>query len=1130
MAGSPLLGIAAARNVQHNLAAFGECSAYNIRHTVRNIDIRKIATLVEQSGIDLAYPLRQNRLLESGALGENVCAGRRHTIGQFDLLQGRALKECLVADGFQHTAFLKYHALHIHRLVEGVLAEARNIFGDLDLCDPCPLTVPGSAGSGRDRIHIAAAAEFQQSVRVQLPGDILTTGSAVEHLSASRSIVDIVADRPLLGIAAARNVQHNLGAPIERRVSDFRHIIGDVNRSQARAVFKYSGGQEARAAGQGRLCQPCTIGENIRSHRCDTVGDHDLGQGVILQERLLTDRFQLAVRFKFNRFQIAGTGKCIVGQRSDAASNVQRFDRSTKRIPRHGIAAGRGIHRAGAAELQLSVCIQNKPYIVTALTGKPHICSCGIHKLSLREHTGLVTDRVLAFKAQAIFIEEVLLGIDTDIPRLILSSDEIHCAVAFAVRCPARIHTINSIFGIAACAALQCTVFTIIHIGMLIIRTTGLFLCIAVQKGIALSAVIALYRDLIFVSLNGQVHGLVIIHYGIKMEIRIIGDIVCLLAGRTADNVYNAVLLIDLTATERLGAGIGMVVTGEHEINTCRLHCRRDHVVDLSVAAGGVGVIRRLMDRQHLPGRIRLFCILLQPFQRCRQLLTVGGIVDHRNIYIAVNHGIMSAITAGGQIIDQRGTHCGCVTCKFVVAQNVDHICLAKGFRTKQPHDTHPIGIAGCVIHGVARLDREIVALILELCNDPLHIRNIFRLNIAENEKLCRTARRFRLEGIFCGPDRAVANSIDIGLPTVEPGYNGAVQSGHGIAALAEGHTFACGIDRGPCIAALDLILEHLGRCAGVCKPGNTVFQAAIAGSMAHQAVRRKGSIPAGVIAGNNISEGKQTVGILGINRIVSGRCAESIRNQHTLGICGADQSTVLQVNTDVLQRIDVTGNLNGALLAYQDRIGRDRVHTVNGKLHGFLGVCILQIANDILAGIQRIAEGIPFFQIGRNIYRNGRNRFTGILGRLGYGQLNHAGQLIILIGSLVSICKFDLIIRKILVKLDSQAIRGGRCRVGVLELQRDLAAQHSRGLHRCKRHSRHPAQIVLTLHKEASGLFQLVTGLILCVNSNGMPSVCQGNAIDRVSSGLIRGGVVVIIVNYIDTVDVYTSGVGIDT
>ncbi len=884
-----------------------------------------------------------------------------------------------------------------------------------------------------------------------------------------------------------------------------------------------------RAAGQNCVCQTCAAGEEIRSHGCYAVGDHDFGQGIVFQEYLLTDRFQTAVFFKLNRFQIAGARKRVIGQSGNSISDVQGFDCGAHGIPRHGIAACRKIHRSGTAELQESVGVQHEPHVAAALTGKTHLGSRGIHKLSAGEHTGLVADRVFALEAKAIFIEEVRSGINADVSRLISAADEIHRAIAFAVCGPAGVEAIDSIIGIAADAAMQDAVFRVIHISVFVVRAAGLFLCIAVQKRIAPAAVVAGHRDLSAVSRDRQIYRFIIIGHNIKMEIGIVGNTVCLLTGRTADNVYDAVLFIDLTAEERLGTGIGMVVAGEHEVNTRRLCRRRNQIVDLGVAARYVRVIRRLMNRQYLPGNVCRRRVCLQPFQRCCQLLTVGGVVDHRDIDITVNDGIMSAISDGGQIVDHCGIPCVCIACKLVVAQNVDHICLSKRSCTKQLRNAHPIRIAGRIVNSVAGLDREIIAMVLELGNDSLHICKILRLNIAKDKESGRTVFRLCLECIFRRPDSAVADSVNVSFPAVKSGNHGAVDADHCIAALAEGHSFALRVHRGPDFAALELILEHLRSCAGIGKPGNAVFDAAVCGSMAHQPVGSEGRISGSVIAGNNIGEGEQAVRILRINRIVAGGCAEPIRNQYALLIGGADQSAVLQINADVLERLDIAGNLNPAVLAHQNRVCIKRIHAVNGKLHRFLRVCILRFANDILAGIQRIAEGIPALERGRNSDGDCQNRFSGRFRCLRCIDLDHAGQLVIPIGALVSVCKFDLIVGEILVELDRKTVGGGGSRGGVLKLQRNIAAQHCGGFHGRKRYCRNFAQIVVALHKEAAGLLQLVAGSILCVNGNGMPAVRQGNAVDRISSGVIRCGVVVIVVNYVYAVDVYAGGIGID-
>ena len=121
----------------------------------------------------------------------------------------------------QDTALLEYDALHIHRLVEGVPADARNILGDPDLSDPCPFAVPRSAGGGGNVIHVAAAAEDELSIGIKLPNDVLAAASAVEHLCIAHSILHVVVNGPFLRVAVRCNTQHDVGASIEGCVGNF---------------------------------------------------------------------------------------------------------------------------------------------------------------------------------------------------------------------------------------------------------------------------------------------------------------------------------------------------------------------------------------------------------------------------------------------------------------------------------------------------------------------------------------------------------------------------------------------------------------------------------------------------------------------------------------------------------------------------------------------------------------------------------------------------------------------------------------------------------------------------------------------------------------------------------------------
>ena len=151
-------------------------------------------------------------------------------------------------------------------------------------------------------------------------------------------------------------------------------------------------------------------------------------------------------------------------------------------------------------------------------------------------------------------------------------------------------------------------------------------------------------------------------------------------------------------------------MAGEHHVDAGRLRRRRDIRRHGGVAAGGVGVVGGLVDREDLPGGVALLGILHQPLRRRLHVAGIAAVVDDGHIDIAIGGGPAAARAVGGQ-----GEHAACdvgvaIALKLVVAQNMDHVGAAQLLGIQQPDHSVQLGKLCGLIHGVAGLDAEVIA------------------------------------------------------------------------------------------------------------------------------------------------------------------------------------------------------------------------------------------------------------------------------------------------------------------------------------------------------------------------------------------------------------------------------------
>ena len=157
--------------------------------------------------------------------------------------------------------------------------------------------------------------------------------------------------------------------------------------------------------------------------------------------------------------------------------------------------------------------------------------------------------------------------------------------------------------------------------------------------------------------LHGQVQRVVLLGHLGKVEVRIIDGLVLGAAGlftQVAADVVQHALAVGggqtavlsglghrLAILQHHGAGIAVVVAGEHHVDPGGLGGCGNITVKGLAAAVGIGIVCGLVNGQHLPGAAGLGRILDQPLAG---VLQVGGKVDDRHIHIAVLHGVIQLV------------------------------------------------------------------------------------------------------------------------------------------------------------------------------------------------------------------------------------------------------------------------------------------------------------------------------------------------------------------------------------------------------------------------------------------------------------------------------------------------------
>ncbi len=347
----------------------------------------------------------------------------------------------------------------------------------------------------------------------------------------------------------------------------------------------------------------------------------------------------------------------------------------------------------------------------------------------------------------------------------------------------------------------------------------------------------AVGRDgqLVLVRLDGQEQRAVLLRDKREVERRVVHGCVVQVAALLAQvsaNVVHCAALGNLSRGHSLGTGVCMVMSGEHDIDSCGIDRCGNNVIEACASAVLVGVIGRLMDGQELPCGVACLRIRNQPLQ-C--LVPVGVVVDNRDIHIAVLHRVVAALPHVGQDIGCRSVRVAVV---LVVSVGMDHAdaveLVAEDILNLLPHR-----IVAAVVHVVTGLDAEVGILGQVGCDgcQQCDVARVGRqaaahLGIAHHEEVGLKGIAVRCEGADLGPVSvgAVADTVNIGVAGFQTRQRDGIQEG-GVLGGQEGmqHAVADGLVPGGLTGGI-LLGSHVlrnriaGGGGGVCHPCKGLF------------------------------------------------------------------------------------------------------------------------------------------------------------------------------------------------------------------------------------------------------------------------------------------------------------------
>ena len=387
------------------------------------------------------------------------------------------------------------------------------------------------------------------------------------------------------------------------------------------------------------------------------------------------------------------------------------------------------------------------------------------------------------------------------------------------------------------------------------------------------------------------------------MEIRIVHDTVGFSACRTADIIYNAVFLVDLTAGQRRCPGIAVVVAREEEIDAGRFNrLRKDGLIRFS-AACRIGIINRYMRYKDLPVTFCGSRIFYQPLFELLQLIPVLSMVQHRDVDVSVLHGVPVA----GQIEHTFRRHgIVAVVVRLMIAYHMENICVCHALHPEKAKGSFPLVIITDIVNGIAGLDSQIILIIFQdICNIAESGKRILLLNIRQKKQFGTVLPDRCGKGTDFRPDCSVAHLEIIGCSRGKSHKIHGIHTAHD-SALAVGNQ---GTDALSHLRVCHVLVQgqtDLGaffRMRRTADPGNIFLRSSILCDIKMDILRR--AVLAGCfIAADSDHVGTSAIGIHTVQCIRSGRSRQIRSGQRTVFSRSAKLLIIIVINIQTRRRL----------------------------------------------------------------------------------------------------------------------------------------------------------------------------------------------------------------------------------
>ena len=599
--------------------------------------------------------------------------------------------------------------------------------------------------------------------------------------------------------------------------------------------------------------------------------------------------------------------------------------------PRHLTVVGITEHLPFATKDKVAIIVQHKMHRFASPTCGYHIPVRTAYKLAFTKCAADSVKIIRTFSTKAIVLKIVDTIIHAEGSHRELSTREIHHTSGFCIRCPAAIHLPGGRCLVRADRASQGIRSAVIHISVLIVVAVVHTLLIRIQHGpvpVRID-VICSDNDFILIRRHIHIHTLEVERSDIEMEILVVHDGIRLAAGRTTNVVYGAAL-IDLPALHRLGTGIAVVVTGEVEVDTCRIAGCGEVFDVILTATGGIGVVGWDVRHDDFPLAIGFCCILHQPLRKLLQLVLFRGMVQHRDIHIASLHGVPWCRHAKHGL-GRNGVVA--VIIRLMVADHMENIRIVDTVHGEQPQCIIPLVVIADVVHSVAQLDTEVIRAV-QLGSDTAHtFQSSFLLNIRQQEEIRLLRDSGNGKTVDIRPLGTVAHTEVVGLAVFQPGQrNGAhaidlFAGGIGDQSGSPGHLLRAahvGIDgklhHSP-IRAVRRMAHPRNGLAVLCLRQIKADIVGCARFIAHSVIAVQHNLEGAIAL--RVSRAQLHIAL----------CSRQRRNVDLALIIGGPQQCIVGIYTDIRSDLTILDDSNdsGGLASYHGGIGLNAVYSLNG-------------------------------------------------------------------------------------------------------------------------------------------------------------------------------------------------------